>query len=539
MIRTIFIPERIGSYYIFSQRIIGIDITKTVVYATRVKAHGYKRTIEQLIEQPISTENQLSHEERVIEALRNIQVKLGKYNKLYAAFPSSSVIFKELLIPFTGLTKIKMIVPFEVEALLPFSLDQAAIDSIVTRQSEQETDIFVAAAKQEHIAEFLQLFASAQLPVDKITVDMFELYALYKSIPAYEQLTGIVLLVDIGLVTTRLALIVNRQLKYIRVLSKGLVSVAKKLAAATQSDITTMSEHLVRFGLEKNEQPEYTQASHKALQDLLQDIKFTVSSYTSKLKNPAQLERVIISGAGADIPGIEQVMHQVLDVQSEIIHAKKIIHNTHIQSAVTSIPNSFLVSLATALALPVTQEFNMQQIHEHEEEDRLMNRQFITAGILALLMLTGFSLYSYLSIRTLRRAVQQSSTEAIAEVKRVFKLKDTQVATLESANRQARRQLQNEESTWQRLSTKTRYRPLKILTELSKCINFKELCLDLQTLKIKDTTVELYGSVPDYKYLDILQKQLECPLFNKIGKLYDMSFKSTPIILTVKNDKET
>ena len=538
MIKNIFIPETIGSYYIFSQRIIGIDITKTAIYATRVKAHGHKRTIEQLIEQPLSTQAQLSHEERVSQALGELAQKLGRYNKLYAALSSSLIVFKELSVPFTGPTKIKTIVPFEVEALLPFSLEQAAIDSIITRETTQETDIFVAAAKQEHVTEFLNLFAQAQLPVDKITVDMFELYALYKSIPTYQQLTGIVTLVDMGLSTTRLALIVHGQLKYIRVLSKGLINIAKKLASATHSDIATMSEHLVRFGLEQNEQPEYTKASHEALQDLLQDIKFTVSSYTAKLKTTEKLERVIMSGAGADIPGIEQLMQETLETECELLHAKKIMHNKNIQSAVNSIPNSFLVSLATALALPVTQEFNLQQAREQEQEDRLINKQLITAGILIGLLFTGFSLYSYLSIRTLRRAVQTSSAEAINELKRVFKLKDAQATTLDAAIKQARRQLENEESTWQKLSPRTRYMPLRILTELSKCINFKELSLDVQTLKIKDTTVELYGSVPDHKSLDILQKQLECPLFRKIGILYDISFKSTPIKLTVKSDEE-
>jgi Tfp pilus assembly PilM family ATPase len=540
MIRNIITPDRIGSYYLFSQRIVGIDITRTSVYATIVKAHGHKRIIEKFIEEPLSTQSGLTQEERIAQALRTIKNHLGKYTTLSVAFASSSVVFKELTIPFVGLKKIKMIVPFEVEALLPFSLDQAVLDSIVTHENidTKATTIFVAAVKQEHIAAFMQPFIDAQLPVDRLSVDIFELYSLYKSIPFYGHTQNMVALVDISLSAVRLALIVNGQLKYIRTLPTGIIHAAKKIASLTQSDSQSILEYLMRFGLEQNENPEYTQASQQVLQSLCNDIEFTINAYIHKLKENISLKEVIIAGVAADIPGIQTLMSAITKVKSEILNAKTIMHNTTIQSKITTLPNSFVVSLATALSLPITQEFNLLQEQEKQTEESILNKQLIALAALSLFIPLAFSTYSYLRVRTLKNTLKIASNQAIQELKKSFKLKDSDTKDLDAANKKAKRQLEDEESTWQRLSDKSRYSFLKILGELSKCINFKELTLDLQRITIKDKTIELYGSVPDYKNLDILQRQLECPLFNKIGKLNETTFKSTPIKLTVKDEEE-
>nr|MBA3954985.1 pilus assembly protein PilM [Candidatus Dependentiae bacterium] len=344
-------------------------------------------------------------------------------------------------------------------------------------------------------------------------------------------------LIDIGLTSIRLAIIVNGQLKYIRVLPTGLIVAAKKIAALVHIEPTEALEHLMRFGLEQNDKPHYTQASEEVLQDLLNELRFTIVSYTSKLKDSDTLNEVIITGAGADIPALQKLVATHMDTKSEILQAKKIMHNGQIDSKVSTLPNSFLVSLATALSLPVTQEFNLQQAQAARQEDALITHQLFAAGVLALLLITSFSVYSYLRVRNLKNTYQESSKEALSEIKRAFKLKESQATSLDTANKRANTQLQSEESTWQRLSAHNRYSLLTILAALSKCINFSELRLDMQTIKIKNNKVQLYGSVPDYTSLDILQRQLECPLFHKIGKLNNIIFKSEPIELTVKDEE--
>lgn len=537
MIQNIFIPEKIGSYYLFSKRIVGIDIGLTEIYATVSLAKGSTRTIERLIEERIEAEG--THQERLTRALRALHSKLGSYDALYASLPSSLVIFKELTLPFVGLKKIKLVVPFEAESLLPFTLDQAVIDAIVTKEDRKSktTDVLVAAVKKEYLAEYLQPFEAAGIRVDKVSIDMFELYGFYQSIPTYKTDTHTVALIDLGFYTTRIALITDGQLKYIRSIAKGLVTVAKKISAQQKTDPAESLETLMRFG--SLEDSDHTSYVKEALDELLQDIKLTIFSYTKRLKTTESLHKVIITGAGADVPGIIGLVSTTIGVESKILQAKKMIHNGKIQSKVKTIPNSFLVSIATALSSPVTEEFNLQQVQAHEKEDTALQYQLIALLSLVLFLLGSFSFYSYLRIRNLRNAYRVGETEALEELKRVFKLKPNQTGTLEIANKAATNELRKQETAWQRLSSENRYSLLRYLTELSKCIDTKESQLSLTSINIKEDTVKIYGSVPGYEQLTKLQNQLECPLFKKIPKLQDLNFKSEPITLMINREQET
>ncbi|MBA2307610.1 hypothetical protein H0W26_05770, partial [Candidatus Dependentiae bacterium] len=143
MIKRLFLPEKIGSYHLFTKRVVGIDLGAYSIFATIVLLKGYSRIIEKVIEEPLVVEGGATYEERIIHALKMLTHRLEKYDELCCILPSAQIVFKTITLPFTGLKKIKMVVPFEVEPLLPFTLDQAVLDSIITREDteKQQTDI--------------------------------------------------------------------------------------------------------------------------------------------------------------------------------------------------------------------------------------------------------------------------------------------------------------------------------------------------------------------------------------------------------------
>lgn len=538
MIQNIIIPERIGSYYLFSTHIVGIDIGKTEIHAVMTKANGNKRTIINLFEEKIENDNESTYEERILKSLKILKTKLGNYDLLYVAYPSSSVIFKELTIPFLGMKKVKMVVPFEVESLLPFTLDQAVLDSILTRENKKEksTDLLVAAVKKESIDQFLSLFNQAGITVNKITIDIFELYALYKSIPDYEKLTDIVSLVNINLSSTIIGITIDNQLKYIRVIHKGLLGVAKKIGLSIEKETNEALIHLLRFGFTQSQSKNYEKASKEALNELLQEIHFTITTYIKKVKDRDHKISYLISGKIADIPDLKEFASQMLDSYVDILEAKKIMHNGKVSSKVSILPNNFLISLATSLSLETTEEFNLNKKQEQIKEDSIINKQLIALSLLTLSILISFSVFSYFRIRNLKLIIFKNEQEAISELKKYFSLKEPR--SLQEANKKSENELRRQETTWQQLSIENRYSFLRYLSELSKCINPKEIQLDLTSISIKDNELKIYGSVPGYSQLSKLQNQLKCPVFKTVPKLREYNFKANPIVLTLKESKE-
>ncbi len=540
MIKRLFLPEKVGSYYLFGKRVIGISIGSQSIHAASVSLKGHSRIIEKLIEEPLLLEGGLTYDERVIHALRALTHKLGSYDELCCIIPSAHVVFKNLRLPFTGLKKIKMVVPFEVEPLLPFTLDQAVLDSIITHEdtTKKQTDILVCAVKKEIIERYTHYFSSAGLPLHKISVDMIELYGLYKLLEEKDSPQEAVGLVAMEYDATGVALIHNGQLIAIRSLSNGIISVAKTLTTVTHGDVPETIKMLLRSGVDESRDSGSAHASQQAFDQLISEIRFTYATATKKLEPPQELSHIILVGAAGDIPGITDFLKRELELPVKLLEPKKLIHNEIIKSTVSSLPNSFMLSVATALSPNLTDDFNIHRQEALHQETKTITKQLTTAGALLALMLGSFILYSFFRVRALRIAFSQGQTEALTALKRSFKLKPGQTTTLAQANKAAQTELTLQEATWHSLSKENRYAFLKYLSELSKCLNIKDTQLDLTSIVITDTVIKLYGSVPGYPQLTKLQSQLECPLFKRLPKLQDWNFKSEqPITLTINKEE--
>src|SRR5579885_192676 len=180
--QNIFVPEKIGSYYLFPKRIIGFDINKTHVYATQLLLKGRTITLEKTIEIPLEAGNTNNYDERASKAIATALEQVDKYDAIHTALSSSVAIFKELRLPFSDPNKIQMVIEFEVEPLLPFSVNDAVVDFIITKHlpEEKASEVLVAAVQKQHIVHHLQLFAQAGVNPDVVTLDLFALYGAFK-----------------------------------------------------------------------------------------------------------------------------------------------------------------------------------------------------------------------------------------------------------------------------------------------------------------------------------------------------------------------
>ena len=516
MIRSIFFPERIGSYYIFRKRIVGIEITDRSVIAVLVHLNGLKRTIEAVYEEPLSTDTDSSYDEKIVRALSALSHSLGKYDAIFYAMASSRVIFKELTLPFIGIRKIKMVIPFEAEPLLPFNLEVGVLDSIITQEHEAEkkTDLMLCAIKKESLEKVINYFVQAGLSVEKVSVDVFDLYGLYKKFAQETPVKGATALLDIGSSRTILALLVDGRLAYIRNLPQGCISNDAPQAGASFD--STMEEQLTV---------------------LLNEIHLTLELTVPKLTGLDAPENILITGMITDFKESKEFISDALRAPVEYLSAHDLVSSGIVASSLATLPGSAVVSIATAASLETTEDFTLLQAKEQHELSRTIFYQLIAAALITLTLFLSFSMYSFLRIRTLKKTYASAEKDAIAELQKQFKLPPAKTTRLETANKAAQADLKKQETAWRRISPESRYSYLKYLAALTKCINMKEAQLELTNLIIKDDTIKLYGSVPGYPQLNKLQTQLECPLFKKVSKLQDRNFKTEPITLIVNQEE--
>jgi len=517
MIKNIFAPEKIGSYYLFAKRIVGFDINKAVVHACKVYMRGSSITVEQCLEERITPGDNSGYRERAGKAIETVLKATGKYNAIYTAIDSSRVIFKKLTLPFLQHEKIKKVIYFEVEPLLPFPLHDAAIDFIIVNQNTKEgtSEILVAAVQNSILDEHLQLFAEAGVSPEVVTVDLFSLYGLYTRIPSYAQLDADVALIDLGFNSTRIAYIHDRQLNFIRTLPKGVSSIAKMVAETVGISVSDAMKQMMRFGLEHSQEPKYSEAIKTVLSTFWSEVSFTLRSFSMRT-DELTMNKILLLGIGSEIKGISEFVQDLLHVSCELFKVSELFKdkNIHIEKS-QSISSSNIISLSVALPAPITEHFNMRQELEAAESATVVNKQIIVAFVMIVILFIVLAIHSFFQIRKLSNEYSSSEKEAVRILKRKLpELAQEKTQKLSILARSAQDKVSEKERQISLMSP-TRGSYLRYLLELIERIDKKALGFDIDSIIIADDVLTLKGSVRDFAALRKLEASLrESKLFN-------------------------
>jgi general secretion pathway protein L len=136
--------------------------------------------------------------------------------EIVTALPCQDVFVRTLSFPFRDASKLAQIVPFEMENLIPMSLEDVTVGSLLlpvreSRDGSTKTkgsDVLVTAAPKEKIAEHLQFMASADVNPSAITIDGMALFSVSQFLKEEgAQVPGDMAIIDVGASKTTLCLL--------------------------------------------------------------------------------------------------------------------------------------------------------------------------------------------------------------------------------------------------------------------------------------------------------------------------------------------
>jgi type IV pilus assembly protein PilM len=513
MIKQLFIPEKIGTYYLLQKRIIGFDIGKTSIKASQILLKSKEIIIERFFEVTIPVTTSIEeYNQRCSQAIKSIVDQVSKYDEIRTSLSSAQVIFKELKLPFINKEKIKLIIEHEIEPLLPFSLNDAVIDFIVTKENAEEksSEVLVAAVQNQYIAQHLALFDMVGISPEVVTVDLIALYGFYKQIPAYESLAGGIVLLEMEPYITRMIYIYDGQLRLIRTINKGLIEQAKAVAQLLKATPEEAMEHIIRYGMEPDHNVEQIKAIKAAFTSFFKDITFTLQSFIAQARPAQSINKIIVFGTSAVIKGLPQLITELTATESEILNVTSFLHDPNKKvTAKNSVPQTNIISLATALPSPITNGFNLRQKEFALSEARLLNTQLAIAIGLALAILTLIIGNSFWQIRKLKSEIEQSQQEVVTTIKDRFRKIPEDVNELEDVLNAAQNQVKEDEKLWFAFSGSARAKFLKYLLELTTVIEKESLGLVVEKISISENgTLRLKAHVRGFDELQTLEREL-------------------------------
>lgn len=508
MIRDVFIPAHIGNYYIFGTRILGIEINKTHIVACLTLKTGHKIIIEQLLDEPIEGGTGETYLERASQALTTLISRCEKkFDAIHSVFSSSTVIFKELRFPFSKYEKIRMVVNFEVEPLLPFSLNDASIDFIVTKTTPEYSVVLVAAAQKQQVLDHLALFDMAQVKRPSVlTVDFFVLYDLYRQ-AITDQEGGI--LIDIGLHATRIGIISQGYLRHVRTLSHGIIAIARSIAERTNTSATSATDQLLRLGLESTTSSAWQQATQEAFAPLWEKLSFTIKTLADATGLPAQTP-VSLFGFATRISGIETVASQMLQYPCKILQPTTLIEKAGAAIATKNgLSSNHLICAGATLLSPLTKQFNLLREDLETSNKPLFVKQ-LAVGLALVCTIIGMLLANtIIELRTLNKKIDTATEQTLEALHNRFPIVDITETDLSEAIRTAQSTMEQEERTWFKFYNPARPSMLKYFYELTAIIDDKKtLGLDLESVNFSENMVTMQGKVKNYDALKLLERNI-------------------------------
>ncbi|MBA5865508.1 MAG: hypothetical protein GDA67_02295 [Nitrospira sp. CR1.3] len=198
---------------------VGLDIGQTAFKAVRFRRRLTGRESVEYFHLPLPFGRpETAEPARRAGLLRNFLWQHGLYGSgdIVTALPCQDLFIRTLSFPFRDAAKLAQVVPFEVENLIPMSLDDVAMGSMLlppkespdAPQKSRSAEVLVTAAPKDKVAEHLKFLAAADLKPSVIGVDGMALYSVTQFLQEEgARVPGDLAIIDVGATKTTLCLV--------------------------------------------------------------------------------------------------------------------------------------------------------------------------------------------------------------------------------------------------------------------------------------------------------------------------------------------
>ncbi len=447
MILERFLPTRIGSQQLSSERVVGTSVETTSIRVAYIIRRRGSITIEKCTETNIASGESKTLHKRTIDALKKIVPSIPKSVPVYVAYHASKTIIKELTLPFTDEEKIRTVIEYEVESVLPFELSKALIDFIIVEKSslKKSSRMLVAAAPLDAIASFKSLFEEAGIKPQVINLDIFNLYGFYRTIPSYSKIRNEHVLVDVGAKETNILMLHGKELLFTRSIKKG-----------------------------------YLSGEEEVIIDILfNEIQFTLNSFSLKQKDTYPLEKVtFICAHTKTADALITKCQQQIGVPCEklqthtLFTSKKFISQ---QKPSEGFWNLYSRALATALISPDLSHFTFLRKELAVPLKPAMQRMLFVVLLLTTVFFGAIAGIGYYQVNEATSAIKKLESREVAKLRKIFpkNSKAKKKKSLSALVKEGDKFVKEQENIWLPFSRKS-LQPLEVIQELTNIINKKK-----------------------------------------------------------------
>ncbi len=375
---------------------------------------------------PLATDEE--KKAKIVEAIQHLlKEKHIKAKRITLAVPGQSVISRFLKLPPGSEGKVDRIIRYEARNQISLPLDKMVIDYQVLRQSRWGVDVILLAIKEKIVNDRLDLVDSIGLTPEVVDVTSL---ALFNSLTYGQESRKdeVVTFINIGATTTDLGIQKDGMLHFTRSFPIGGNDLTEALCARLGIDFLE-AERLKREVTIPAESANKEEKAHRIseaidsfLKALVAEIRHSFDYYQSQ-PDGALVNRIVLSGGGARLRGLDEFLARKLRLQVEIADPLK-----NIQFDPSRLNSEMASSLTIALGLALRGEVRTNLLPpkiRKEQKVKQQKRIFATAttSLITLLLMANIALsFQTSGIKKQLRKIKKEEATSLT-VKRIQHLK--------------------------------------------------------------------------------------------------------------------
>jgi len=312
---------------LFSRKthLVGLDIGSRTMKVGEVSESKKSRRLKKFgmidIAPGVIEDGVIKDPEAAAESIRQLFKSFGiKEQNVAVSIGGYSVIVKKINVETMAEERLQETIHFEAEQYIPFDISDVNLDFHIIGESEtnpNQMSVFLVAAKKEMVEAYVDLTAMAGLNACIVDVEAFALQNSFEA--SYDTPEENIALIDIGASKTSLNILKQGQSVFMRDVSLGCGQINQSIMS------------LVNCSFEEAEQLKLGEETEKiSRKDLAQILSSVVTGWCTEIRRALeffystypeeQINRIVLSGGGANIKEFRQLLAAETSAEVEIIN---------------------------------------------------------------------------------------------------------------------------------------------------------------------------------------------------------------------------
>ena len=405
-----------------SRKIAGLDIGSYSVKVVLARERLGRVDLLQFYERPIADSS-------VQEVIRALFREKGLHPDIIVSSVSGNEASVHYLqIPFSDENKISQVIPYEVESIVPFPLEEMIIDQFILSKGNgappnNGSSVCVALIRKSTLQHYINTLKGVH--IDPKIIEL-ESLALYHTFMQWCKTEDTVALLDIGASKTNLCIVAKGKPRLVRTFYRGGngITTAIQETMGTGCSFNDAEHKKISTGILYDEtadgqeqSADISSAIKRGLTPLLTELQQTLHAY--EIQQHDSITKLYIAGGGARLLNIDKFLQSALEMEVEPFRIPAdILHKlTGREEARFLIPTGMGLALRGAAHKKPVVGLNFRKgesFHKKEGKETTVRLIYMMIAIVAVLLLGSADFYSRYHHR------EAKYKDIKAEIRRVY-----------------------------------------------------------------------------------------------------------------------